>query len=148
MLDVSNRVTSNVEFYVKRVHPEVNFQNYDTASPPDLPAMSVVQIDNPEVAVDLGGDPIEDLSVDSIEDFSVDSNIEIQSYSNKSVTEAKRILTTACDAMRRMSYRRTYGITNLPTRNVPNQYRCVARFRRIVSSLDELPKFTQQSGGN
>ena len=135
MLDVSNRVFSNVETYVKDVHPEANFQNYDTASPPDLPAVSVVQIDNPEVAVDLGsGDPNED--------FSVESNIEIQVYSNKSVSEAKKILTTACNAMRGMAYTRVYGIANVPTRNVPNQYRCVARFRRIVSSLDELPKFT------
>ena len=135
MLDVSNRVFTNVAIYVKDVYPNANFQDYDTASPPHLPAVSVVQIDNPERAVDLGGG-------DPNEDFSVESNIEIQVYSNKSVSEAKKILATACNAMRGMAYTRTYGIANIPTRNVPNQYRCIARFRRIVSSLDEIPKFT------
>ena len=134
MLDVSNRVSTNVEIYIKRTYPNVNFQNYETASPPDLPTVSVVQIDNPEVALDLGGG-------DPTEDFSVDSVIEIQVYSNKNVTEAKKILIEACNAMRGMAYRRTYGPTNVPTRNVPNQYRCVARFRRVVSSLNELPRF-------
>lgn len=138
MIDVSNRVFSNVRYYVKQRYPKVNFQNATSVTPPDVPACSVIQIDNSEVALDLGGG-------DPDEDFSVDSNIEIQVYSNVSDSEAKNIMTAACNAMRGMAYARTYGITFIRDRNVPNAYRCVARFRRIVSSLDEIPKFT---GGN
>lgn len=135
MLEIENRVYTNVKIYVTARYPEVNFQNVETVSSPDLPAVSVRQLDSREVALDLGGG-------DPDEDFSVDSNFEIQSYSNKSELEAKKILVAACNAMRGMAYRRTYGIATIPVAKKPNQYRCVARFARIVSSLDEIPKFT------
>lgn len=138
MVDVSNRVFTNVKIYVQRKYPKVNFQDTSSVTPPQVPACSVIQIDSPEVALDLGGG-------DPDEDFSVNSTVEIQVYSNKSASEAKDIITEACKAMRGMAYARTYGITPIRNQNAPNTHRYVARFRRIVSSLDEIPKFT---GGN
>lgn len=50
-------------------------------------------------------------------------------------------MAVACDAMRDMGYRRTFGpreIENVRDRNVK---RVEARFRRFVGSLDDIPKF-------
>lgn len=135
MLDVSNRVFSNVMIYVQQRYPDVEFNNTVSAIPESLPAVSVITLDDREMAVDLSsGDPNED--------YTIDSNVEIQVYSAKSTDEARKIIRTACDAMRGMAYRRTYGPTEIPLGYDANQYRCVARFQRLVSGLDELPKFT------
>lgn len=137
MVDVSNRVYSNVEIYVKRTFPAVYCQNSLTATPDGFPSVSVRQIDSPETAVDL--DP-GDLS----QDFAVNSNVEIQVYSNKSITEAKAIINEACDAMRGMAYTRRYGPSEVQDLAYPNMYRMVARFSRIIRSVNEIPKYTAQ----
>lgn len=139
MLDVSNRVFSNVMIYVRERYPDVEFNNTVSAIPESLPAVSVITLDDREMAVDLSsGDPNED--------YTIDSNVEIQVYSAKSTDEARKIIKAACDAMRGMSYTRNFGPTEIPLGHDANQYRCVARFQRIVSDLDEIPKFT--TGGN
>lgn len=141
MVDVQNRVFSNVKFYVQNLYPEVYFSDAVTASAPDLPAVSVKQIDSREVALDLSlGDPNED--------YAVDSNFEIQTYSNVSTSEARKIIKAACDAMRGMSYSRTYGPAEIEMPNKPNEYRWVARFQRIIGGIDEIPKYTTTNGGN
>lgn len=139
MLDVSNRVFSNVMTYVHERYPDVEFNNTVSAIPESLPAVSVRTLDDREMAIDLS-------SGDSDEDYTIDSNVEIQVYSAKSTDEARKIIKAACDAMRGMAYRRTFGPTEIPLGYDANQYRCVARFQRIVSGLDEIPKFT--IGGN
>jgi len=139
MVDVSNRVFTNVMIYVQEQYPSVEFNNTLTASPQSLPAVSVRQIDSPEVALDLSlGDPDED--------YAVESNVEIQAYSAKSTEEARNIIKAACDAMRGMSYQRTFGATEISLPNDPNQFRWIARFRRIIGGVDEIPKYT--TGGN
>lgn len=139
MLDVSNRVFSNVMTYVHERYPDVEFNNTVSAIPESLPAVSVRTLDDREMAIDLS-------SGDSDEDYTIDSNVEIQVYSAKSTDEARKIIKAACDAMRGMAYRRTFGPTEIPLGYDANQYRCIARFQRIVSGLDEIPKFT--TGGN
>ena len=140
MLDVSNRVFSNVMAYVLERYPNVEFNNTVAAMPQSLPAVSVRTLDDREMAIDLSpGDPDED--------YTIDSNVEIQVYSAKSTDEARKIIRIACDAMRGMSYTRAYGPTEIPLGYDANQYRCVARFQRLVSSLDEIPKFIT-TGGN
>lgn len=134
MVDVINRVYTNVKTYVQRLYPEVNFQNTVTATSPSLPAVSVTQLDGREVALDLSpGDPSED--------YAIDSNVEIQVESNKSNNEARKIISAACDAMRGMSYSRQFGPTEIPLPNRPNEYRWVARFQRIIGGIDEIPRF-------
>lgn len=135
MIDVSNRVFSNVKWYVQKQYPNAYFQNSATATPPEFPAVSVKQINGREVALDLGSGNFDD-------DYSVESSVEIQVYSNKNISESRKILMAACDAMRAMSYTRDYGIADIPNHQLPNLYRCVARFSRIVSEMDEVPKFT------
>lgn len=127
MIDVSNRVRTNVKAYISDICK--NVQN-DNRTPTSLPAVSVKQIDNPDVAVDL-------------ENFenAVRSVIEIQAFSNKNLTEATKIIHKACDAMRIMGYERNYGPTEIKNASDTNIYRMVARFKRIVSSVDEIEKF-------
>ena len=66
------------------------------------------------------------------------SMIEIQSFSNKNITEAKTIINKACDGMRIMGYVRQYGPKRVQNAADTNIFRMVARFRRIVSSVDEI----------
>lgn len=134
MVDPTNRVYSNVKKYVKERYPEVHFQDSVTASTPRLPAVSVNLIDSRETALDLSlGDPEED--------YAVDVSFEIQCYSNKSNTEARKIINAACDAMRGMTFARTFGAMKIDLPNDPNTFRYVARFQRIVCSVDEIPTY-------
>lgn len=138
MVDPTNRVFSNVKAYVQEQYPEVYFQDTVTATTPTLPAVSVNLIDSRETALDLSlGDPSED--------YAVNVTFEIQCYSNKSNSEARKIINAACDAMRGMTFARTFGATKVDLPNDPNTFRYIARFQRIVGSLDELPKY---NGGN
>lgn len=135
MIDVSNRVFTNVRTYVLNTYPGVNFQNTRNFSDVSVPAVSVIQINNVEVTNDLGVWSDDD-------DQSVRSGIEIQAYSAVSSTEAKNIINECCKAMRQMSYTRTYGAAEITDNSSPNLYRWVARFERIVSNLTEIPRFT------
>ena len=128
MIDLSNRVLSNIKSYVKDICKNVS--NYSSKTPPEFPAISVVQMDNRGMCDDLENN-----------ENAVESVIEIQCYSNKNITESKNIINKCCDAMRKMGYTRLYGpnpITNVADTNI---YRMVARFRRLVSSVDDVPKF-------
>ena len=136
MVDVSNRVFTNVETYVHQTFPSVDCQNVELLISPKFPAMSVRQIDMPEVALDLDPGSLD-------QEFAVNSNVEIQVFSINSITEARSIISLACDAMRGMGYTRRYGATEIRDTSRPNLFRMVARFSRIVSSLDEIPKFSQ-----
>lgn len=128
MLDVSNRVLTNIKICVSDVCQ--NVQSSSSKSPPGFPALSVEQIDSPDAAVDLENT-----------ENAVTSVIEIQSFSNKSITEAKKVINLACDGMRGMGYVRTYGPKEVKNASDTNIYREVARFKRIVSSVDEIKKF-------
>ena len=128
MINVENRVLTNVKTYISDVCQTV--QNDSAKIPASFPAVSVEQIDNPDTAVDLEN-----------AENAVVSMIEIQSFSNKDITEAKTIINKACDGMRIMGYVRQYGPKRVQNAAETNIYRMVARFRRIVSSVDEIEKF-------
>ena len=51
MIDVSNRVLTNIKTYVAETCKNVS--NYSSKSPPAFPAVSVVQIDNQDACMDL-----------------------------------------------------------------------------------------------
>lgn len=131
MIDASNRVRTNVKAYISDICK--NVQN-DNRTPTSLPAVSVKQIDNAETAVDLENT-----------ENAVVSVIEIQSFSNKNLTEATKIIHRACDAMRIMGYERNYGPTEIKNASDTNIYRMIARFKRIVSSVGEIEKFETKS---
>lgn len=128
MINVENRVLTNVKTYISDVCQTV--QNDSAKSPASFPAVSVDQIDNPDTAVDLEN-----------AENAVVSMIEIQSFSNKNITEAKTIINKACDGMRIMGYVRQYGPKRIQNAADTNIFRMVARFRRIVSSVYEIEKF-------
>ncbi len=128
MIDASNRVLTNIKTYVKDTCKNVS--NYSSKSPPSFPAVSVVQIDNQDACMDLENS-----------ENAVESVIEIQCYSNKNITEAKNIINQCCDAMRMMGYRRSYGPKPVTNASDTNIYRTVARFTRLVSTVDEIEKF-------
>ena len=128
MIDVSNRVLNNIKTYVSYICS--NVQNSTSKTPPGFPALGVIQIDNPDVALDLENT-----------ENAVESVIEIQSYSNKSLNEAKTLINKACDGMRIMGYARRTGPMEVRNASDTNINRMVARFARIVSSVDEIKKF-------
>lgn len=128
MIDASNRVLTNIKIYMAETCKNVS--NYSSKSPPAFPAVSVSQIDNPDACVDLENN-----------ENAVKSVIEIQCYSNKNITESKNIINQCCDAMRMMGYRRTYGPKPITNASDTNICRTVARFTRLVSSVDEIEKF-------
>ena len=128
MIDVSNRVLNNIKTYVSDICS--NVQNSTSKTPPGFPALGVIQTDNPDVALDLENT-----------ENAVESVIEIQSYSNKSLNEAKTLINKACDGMRIMGYARRTGPMEVRNASDTNINRMVARFARIVSSVDEIKKF-------
>ena len=128
MINVENRVLTNVKTYISDVCQTV--QNDSAKSPASFPAVSVEQSDNPDTAVELEN-----------AENAVVSMIEIQSFSNKNITEAKTIINKACDGMRIMGYVRQYGPKRVQNAADTNIFRMVARFCRIVSSVDEIEKF-------
>lgn len=135
MIDVSNRVYTNVKTYVQRLYPSTHFQNSQTATIPKFPAAYVKSIDNSEVCVELGEYELGD-------ELAVESVMEIQVYSAIGIDEARNIINAACDAMRGMSYTRTYGAYEIYDAGHPNLYRMVARFSRIVHGLSDIERFT------
>jgi hypothetical protein len=128
MIDVSNRVLSNVKFYISDVCQ--NVKNDTSLTPTTFPATYVVQIDAPDIAIDLEN-----------AENAVKSMVEIQTYSNQNISEAKKVINKACDAMRMMGYVRTYGPKKIGNAEDTNIFRMVARFSRIAYSVDEIKKF-------
>ena len=128
MIDVSNRVLTNIKTYVSDICETV--QSDSTKTPAAFPALSVEQIDNPDSAVDLENG-----------ENAVTSTIELQAFSNKNITEAKTLINKACDGMRIMGYKRAYGPQKVTNAADTNIYRMLARFTRTVSSVDQINKF-------
>ena len=128
MIDVSNRVLTNIKTYVSDICETV--QSDSKKTPAAFPALSVEQIDNPDAAVDLENG-----------ENAVSSTIELQAFSNKNITEAKTLINKACDGMRIMGYIRAYGPQKVTNAADTTIYRMLARFSRTVSSVDQIKKF-------
>lgn len=128
MIDVWNRVITNIEIAggdnIAKVTSTTN------TAPSAFPTIAVEQIDNLDAAVDLENS-----------ENGVISIIQIQAFSNKSLTDAREAIKIACDAMRIMKYRRTFGPQPLQNMSDTKIYRLTARFRRFVGSLDDIPRF-------
>lgn len=125
MMDYWNRVTTNIKEVASDICPNISSGNND--NPPGFPCVQVSQIDNPDTAEDLENN-----------ENAVESVIEIQTYSNKNLTESRSIMNLACDAMRTMGYRRRMGpkqVTNVADNNV---FRMVARFSRMIGNGEEI----------
>lgn len=128
MIDNWNRVLTNIKTAESGTCHNITSTNSD--SPPGFPALLIDQIDNPDTAEDLENS-----------ENAVESIIEIQAYSNKNLTEARKIINTACDAMRQMGYRRRMGPKQVANAAGENIFRMVARFSRAIGAGEEIEKF-------
>ena len=128
MIDVWNRVMTNISIACGSSVAKVTSTTNDT--PSEFPAVAVEQIDNRDYAVDLENSENGVMTV-----------MQIQVFSNKSLTEARSIMNTICDAMRQMGYRRFSGPEPIPNMSNIKIIRTVARFRRFVGDLSEIPRF-------
>lgn len=133
MIDPWNRIMTNLQIAETGVC--TNISNVESDSPSKFPALYVGIIDNSDDAEDLENS-----------ENGISSDIRIQTFSAKSLAEARKVMSIACDAMRVMGYRRRFGpreIENVHDRNVK---RMEARFRRFIGDLSDIPKFpTPQS---
>lgn len=135
MIDIWNRLITNITIAETGVCSNVTASETDT--PAEFPCILVAIIDNRDDAVDLEN------SENGVRSF-----IRIQTFSNKSLAEARKIINIACDAMRQMGYRRTFGpreIENVHDRNVK---RMEARFNRFVGDISDIPKFETPNQNN
>ena len=130
MIDPWNRVMTNLSIAEAGVCG--NIVNTEMDTPSEFPALYVGIINNADDAVDLENS-----------ENGVRSEIRIQSFSNKSLSEARKVMSVACDAMRIMGYRRTLGPRELENVHDRNVRRMEARFRRFLSVIDDIPKFTE-----
>ena len=133
MIDVWNRVMTNIVTAGGSSIAKVT--NTTSNTPAQFPTVAVEQIDNSDAARDLENS-----------ENGVNSTMQIQAFSNKSLTEARNVMDIVCDAMRQMGYARTFGPEPLLNMSDTTIYRMSARFRRFVGSLNDIPKFPTTSG--
>ena len=102
------------------------YTSTESETPPKLPAVCVKQLNDSDAASDLENNEI-----------AVLSEIEIQTYSNKSQYESRKIMNRQCDIMRSIGYTRMSG--PLPVTNAADTkiHRMAARFRRVVCAGEE-----------
>lgn len=131
MIDNWNRVLTNIKAAESDICHNITSTNSD--SPAELPTLMVDQIDNPDTAEDLENS-----------ENAVESVIELQAYSNKNLTEARKIINTACDAMRQMGYRRRMGPKQVANAAGNNIFRMVARFSRVIGAGEEIEKIEDE----
>ena len=129
MIDPWNRVMTNLSIALDGVCS--NITSTESDAPALFPALYVGTIDNSDYAEDLENS-----------ENGVRSDIRLQSFSDKNLADARRVMAIAVDAMREMGYRRTFGPRELENVRDRNVRRVEARFRRFVGSVDEdIPKF-------
>lgn len=131
MIDPWNRVMTNLMIAEKDVCG--NIVNSEMDTPSEFPTLFVGIINNADDAVDLENS-----------ENGVRSEIRLQSFSNKGLVEARKVMAVACDAMRIMGYRRTFGPRELENVHDRNVKRMEARFRRFISVIDDIPKFPEE----
>lgn len=124
MIDVWNRVLTRLKQGSADICTEYTSTEQDT--PSRLPAVYVKQLNNSDIATDLENNENAALS-----------EIEIQTYSNKSQTEARKIMNRQCDIMRELDYIRVTGPLPVANTASPGIHRMTARFRRTICAGEE-----------
>lgn len=124
MIDVWNRVLTRLKEGSEDLCTE--YTSTETETPSKFPVVCVRQLNNADTAQDLENN-----------ENAVLSEIELQVYSNKTLTEARKIINRQCDIMRGLGYIRTTGplpVTNAASAGI---HRMTARFRRLVCAGEE-----------
>lgn len=124
MTDVWNRVISRLKQGSSDLCTE--YTSVENGTPPSLPAVCVKQLNNSDTAIDLENN-----------ENAVLSEIEIQTFSNKSQTEAREVMNRQCDIMRTLGYIRITGPLPVANAASPGIFRMTARFRRTVCAGED-----------
>lgn len=132
MIDPWNRIMSNLLVAEQGICSSIT--NTEMTTPSEFPTLYVGIINNSDDAVDL-----------ELTENGVRSDIRIESFSDKGLNDARRVMAVACDAMRQMGYRRTFGPRELENVHDRNVRRMEARFRRFLSEVDDIPRFAPAS---
>jgi hypothetical protein len=125
MIDYWNKVMTRLKTALTGICSNIS-SSYNSA-PSTFPALLVDEIGNTDEAIDLENT-----------ENAVTSLIDISAYSNKSLTEARKVMNATCDAMREMGFRRVFGPQQLLNTRDPSLWRITARFERIIADEDEL----------
>ena len=131
MIDVWNRVMNNL--LIADNGQSKSLVSNVTDMPPAFPALACEVIGASDAAVDLENS-----------ENGITSMIRVRAFSNNGLTEARKVINTACDAMRQMGYVRTFGPEPIAYMVDFNVRVMEARFRRFVGELDDIPKFDAQ----
>ena len=126
VIDILSKVNTRLGIAVKAICPNTGTVTADS-SPAKFPFLSVNQLNNRSTGEDFENG-----------ENAVISDIELQAYSLKSVNESRIIIALANDEMRKIGYHRTaggYEVKNITDTKVK---RILARYRRTISSGDEL----------
>lgn len=124
IFDVQNKVFTILKNAVKNICANAGTSTNGNQS--SFPYLAVETIANESTADDMENS-----------ENAVNSVIQVTSYSNKNITEAKNIAALAADAMRELGYRRTgpFMPGNVADSNI---YRVIYRYSRVIGVGEEL----------
>lgn len=126
MIRVLNRVITNLKIHTKCE----NIQSEPNRKSPKFPTIGVQEKDGSERFLDLENT-----------ENGINSMIQIDTYSQLSLQEAIELMDLCCEAMRMMGYIRVVGPMQINNEIDKSIHRQVARFNRLVGSLEEIPRF-------
>lgn len=124
IFDVLNKVFTQLKNAVREACPNAGTSSIGSQSA--FPYLAVETITNETTADDMENS-----------ENAVHSVIQVSSFSNKNMTEARSIAALAADAMLEMGYRRTGPFTpeNIADTNI---YRVIYRYSRVIGVGEEL----------
>ena len=129
MYDIETRVYSRLKNKypqeLKTRFPNTKFTRDDKVlNEAKFPCVYVHELSSMEQGQDLQNNDI----------CAVLSTIQVEVYDNESIDNAKKVMDYVCETMKSMRY----SIISMPEFRNTDVYRRVARFRRLVASLDTL----------
>ena len=131
MIDIENIVFNTVATKVRDVYPDIFMTGEYVNSPPDFPAVSLVEADNSTrtETIDSGSG-----------ECHANVMYEVNVYSNKTVgkkSECKEIIALIDKEMLALGFARV-TLTPVPNMNDSTIYRMVGRYRAAVSSNNTI----------
>lgn len=123
---VYSRLVNKVPSGLRTKYPSLKFtKNNKELKNASFPCVYVHELPSVEEGQDLQNTDI----------CAVMSSFQIEVYDNENPENAKKVMDYVCDTMKSMRY----SIVSMPSfDNTDDYYRRVARFRRLVASLDTL----------
>lgn len=122
---VYSRITANGKIRLKSKYPKITFTNSTPKSKiTSFPTVIISELDSSDTAQTLEGDTVN----------ATYSNIQIEVITNSSQQDADNVADVCYDLISAMRYGAT--LRPLPSSTQDNEYRNVARYRRLVGKDD------------